>query len=153
MFEKTIEEIIKKDQVLNKIFLGCLARDEIPSKIISYPSCFIMNTQKRSNTGEHWLALFYDTNKIAYFFDSYGMPPSFYRLESYIKSTSSSHSKYNTRRLQGSSELCGLYCILFLYYISRNRLDDFYSKFSSKDYNKNDQYLIDQLLNYYYNKN
>jgi hypothetical protein len=148
MYEKTIEKVIEQDNILKKIFLGCLAKDEIPQAITNFPACFIMNTKPRSNRGEHWLAIYYNNSGQGYFFDSYGMPPNFYKLDKYMQSTSKEGKYvYNPKRLQGVSNLCGLYCILFLYFKARNRLDDFFSKFST-NLHTNDSYILNKLLKY-----
>jgi hypothetical protein len=58
LFENTIEVILDKDAFTKKIFLGAFARDELPPNP-PYPSCFIVNTDPRSQAGGHWLALYY----------------------------------------------------------------------------------------------
>ena len=75
MLETTINEVLTKDTVTNKIFLGVFARDELPLKV-KYPSCLIFNTAPRVNKGEHWLALHYNEKGFCNFFDSYGKDPS-----------------------------------------------------------------------------
>ena len=49
-------------------------KDELPAKVVD--GCYIINLQSSTDgRGTHWLGLFiYKTN--AYFFDSYGAPPS-----------------------------------------------------------------------------
>lgn len=127
MFENTVEEILKKDKHTKEIFLGAFARDELPKKP-KHPSCFIVNTHPRSKPGEHWLALFYDDSGFATFFDSYGKQPAYYNLQSYLEETSKGWG-WNKRRLQGSSNFCGFYAILFLLYRSRNKINQFFKEF------------------------
>lgn len=86
MQENVINSILKYDNVTSKIFKGVYARDELPLDL-DFPSCFILNTHPRSKPGEHWLALYYDPKGNCYFFDSYGMHPTFYRLKTYISKT------------------------------------------------------------------
>ena len=116
--ENLVEIILKQDPYTSKIFLDAFARDELP-KAPPYPSCFIINTDPRSLPGEHWLALFYNKNGYASFFDSYANSPDYFNLEQYIYNTSTGFD-YNKKRIQGDSEYCGFYCILFLLYKSRN---------------------------------
>ena len=59
MYEPTIYEVLKKDKIRSKTFLGVFARNEIP-KIINYPACFIMNTENKNKPGQHWLAIHYN---------------------------------------------------------------------------------------------
>jgi len=136
MDEVTINTILNNDKKLKNIYLGTLARDELPKKL-KYPSCFILNTHPRNGGGEHWLALFYDANGICDYFDSYGFPPSMHNLKSYIKSTSKK-CRWNKRRIQGASNYCGLYCIYFLKYRSRQKYNNLFFKNFIKDFDKND---------------
>jgi hypothetical protein len=144
MYEDTIETVLSKDQVTGPLFLGAVARDELRSVKIRYPSCLIVNNEPRSQPGGHWLAIYYSKDKRAYFFDSYGNDPAFYRLQDIIQYTSSSWV-YNKQRIQGLSEFCGLYSILFLLYKTRNNERDFFSQFKKTNYDFNDR-LIKSLL-------
>ncbi len=102
----------------DQIFLGVFARDELPK--VSYPSCFIINNKNKNNVGEHWLAFFYDTNKNCSFFDSYGLPASFYCLNEYIQFTSNTYNSNIIQYQAFNSISCGYFCLLFLYLKSRN---------------------------------
>ena len=115
MMENILELIISKDKISKKSFLGAFARDELPT-IEKYPSCFILNTQNRNEEGEHWMAINFDREKNCYFFDSYGMSYKDYDLTSYLKQYSKKIS-YNRRSLQGNSNFCGVYCILFILFV------------------------------------
>ena len=132
MFEQAIETIMCKDQLLKNIFKGVFARNELPD-IIEYPSTFIFNTQNRDKQGEHWLAVYFFSNNLVYFFDSYGMCPSFYGVENYLKEYASKVC-YNQKKIQGDSEYCGLYCILFIFFAVRNNVKEFFSFFSTNFY-------------------
>jgi len=66
MDEVTINKIIQTEPI-SKYFIGVFARNEVPRKILLYPSCFIFNTQSRDNEGEHWLADFINKRKKCYF--------------------------------------------------------------------------------------
>ena len=142
MLESTIEEVLNKDPITSKIFLGCFASNELPLKP-KYPSCFVVNTKPRNHPGEHWVAINYDSSGSCFFFDSFAQTPSKYNFESYIKSTSTAFS-YNKKRLQGLSNFCGLYCLLYLLFATRKKTNTFFKKFSS-NYFKNDN-LIKKLL-------
>ena len=113
MYEQTIYEILSKDVYTKNIFKGVLARNELPTRP-EYPSCYVLNTQPRDKPGEHWLAMHFDADRSGYFFDSYGMAPSFYGMQQYMKVNSSKYT-WNMRRIQGLSNFCGFYCIFFYY--------------------------------------
>ena len=86
-----------------------------------YPSAYIVNTASKRSTGEHWLALYFSSRNHSCVFDSYGR--SFSNLPSSIQGFISRNSlacSFNTRILQQlHSQTCGLYSILFLFYMSR----------------------------------
>jgi hypothetical protein len=60
MLETIIEECLERDPKTSKIFLGVFARNELP-KQVKYLSCLVFNTKPRSHAGEHWCAIFYDS--------------------------------------------------------------------------------------------
>lgn len=144
MFENTVEEILTKDPITKLSFLGAFAKDELPVKP-KFPSCFISNTHPRNKPGEHWLALHYDNKGYATFFDSYGKPPSYYKLENYISKSANGWS-WNKRRLQGNSDLCGFYSVLFLLYKTRDKILNFFKEFYF-NFSKNDYKNLKQIKN------
>lgn len=121
-------------------FLGVFPSDGIPklenllyhspsSKILnpiySYSSSYnfangcILNTDPSSQPGEHWVAFFFQASSplspMFEFFDSYGNPPSYYSFP-FLKQMLD-QMYYNTEKLQSiNSNVCGQYCILYLYY-------------------------------------
>ena len=142
MLETSIESHLLNNECSKNIFLGVFARDELPViEEIKYPSCFVLNNQNRGAVGEHWLAIYYNENKKAFFFDSYGLNPMFYSLTKYLRETSNSWT-YNQKRIQGESQYCGYYCIFYLISICRNETIKFFKHFS-KNLGQNDQILSD----------
>ena len=145
MNELTLRKCLEKDEFTQKLFKSVLARDELPTKI-SYPSCYIINTKPRNHPGEHWLALFYEKNGVATFFDSYAQSPDTYRLKSYLLKTSLDY-QYNQKRIQGNSSFCGYYCLLFLLLKARNRSDIFF-KYFTNNLELNDK-IIQNFINFF----
>ena len=78
--------------------------------------CCIVNTDPATEPGTHWIAFFLAHNNRSSeieFFDSYGLPPSFYGFS--FPSPSHTQLLHNTIRLQSlKTTVCGQYCILFL---------------------------------------
>lgn len=144
MDEETIRKILFQDSHTKQCFKGVFARNELPTSFDSYPACFVFNTQIRTQPGEHWLAIYIDKNKFARFFDSYGLSPAYYNVEFYLRKISNKWT-WNQKQIQGLSQYCGLYCILFLIMASRHQLSNFYNQFTSNQY-KNDK-LIQNLIN------
>jgi hypothetical protein len=56
-------------------FGGVYSADTLPSKIKS-PIGLIVNTAPKSHPGEHWVAIFIDSMRHGYYFDSFGREPS-----------------------------------------------------------------------------
>ena len=137
--------ILKTHPCTRTIFIGVFARDQLPLKI-KYPCCFIINTHKAHQRGEHWLAVYFSKQREAEFFDSFGLSPAFYNLNSYFDRTSV-NIQYNSKQLQSPfSSLCGYYCCFYL--ISKCKkvdLDSFLSLFK-ENYHQNDL-DITKLLN------
>ena len=129
---------IERDPVANKYFKGVFSRDLLPRKL-SYPASFIANTKSSKSRGEHWIAFYIDADKNLEFFDPMGLPPSYYRLVSYI-SQISNRNKYNTTQYQSLfSPFCGYYCLLFVFLKSRNKT--FNSKIFNINFEENDKFL------------
>jgi hypothetical protein len=139
-----IEAILYGDPVTKNYFKGCYARDELPI-VHQYPFCFILNTDPSDKPGEHWLAIYYNEQKQAEFFDPAGFHPVAYRLNRYLDTTSTSW-KYNKKRIQGLfSHFCGHYCLLYLYARCRSYSLEEFQCFFSNDYDKNDEILIEKF--------
>jgi len=138
-----IENLLTRDKFTRNEFLGVFARDELPY-IKRYPSCFVFNTDERSEPGQHWLAVYYDENRNAEFFDSLAFHPSHYSLVKYLNHTSTNWTNSN-KRIQGyQSHLCGVYCVFFLYQRCRGmNIKDFEKLFD----NYNDNFILNLIKN------
>ena len=94
-------------------FLGVFAADTVPSAAhkFVFPCCFVINTDKSSQPGEHWVACLVLSPRHVEFFYSYGMSASAYpNLNIPFRIT-----VRNTVLLQSlGSVACGHYCIYFL---------------------------------------
>ena len=142
-----ILKAIKTDEYAKRYFIGVFPRDKLPQAQFKYPYSLIMNTDTSENKGQHWLAMHYDTNKYCTFFDSYGNSPKFYKLDNYIKQTSSDY-EWNRQQIQDPfSVVCGHYCIFFILMKSRGfELNEINNLFFKNNFNIND-YFIGNLLN------
>lgn len=139
-----ILQILRKDKFSKTHFLGVFARDQIPLKL-KYPSSLILNTDKSNQKGEHWLAIYYDKDGKAEFFDSFGRHPAEFKLENYMQKTSTKWD-YNSKQLQSfQSKICGYYCVLFIMYRSRGyEMKEFLEKFS--DFNLINDFILLNLI-------
>lgn len=126
------------DAILSKIlsrshinFLGVFPKDLLPSfQNIKFPACLVSNTDPSSKPGTHWVAIYLESPTIIEFFDSYGLHPSVYGFTFSVV-------KYNHSQLQSlTSNLCGQYCIYYLY--KRSRCSCVFSKEFSTNSDWND---------------
>ena len=87
-------------------------KDELPEKVED--GCYIINLQSStSGNGTHWLGLFIHKNN-AYYFDSYGAPPSV-EIMKFVKKRKGCHMYYNNFIIQDlKSQNCGWYTLAFL---------------------------------------
>jgi hypothetical protein len=85
-------------------FKGVFMQDEkLPNS-----GCFIMNLDRKSGKGTHWVAVSYDCD---IYFDPFGIAPPDKINVKY----------YNSFEIQHAQEdLCGEYCIWFLKHVSGN---------------------------------
>jgi hypothetical protein len=93
-----------------------LARDQLSS--LSLTSIPFVNTDDSNQPGSHWIAFFfYRVNDTVLFdyFDSYQNP-----LAKYGITLPYSHGESLSKPVQSNkSAVCGLWCVAFLYYRSR----------------------------------
>ena len=104
----------------------------------------IINNQQSDEAGQHWIALYFDEKQSGIFFDSYGNSAKFYNLDNYIKKHSKSFIE-NTVQLQSiTSVYCGIYCVLFLIFMSNNySLSEFIKLFKIRNQNEK---MIEKFL-------
>lgn len=114
---------------------GIYSSNDLP--IIFKPGFYIINTDPDYLPGSHWLALFVTYNNHAYYFDSLGKVP----IDSVavVLHNSKLSYDYSTRRIQSNgSDVCGDYCLLFVYFMCKgNDLSYFLSLFGD-DLTNND---------------
>ena len=115
-----LEVAINRDPVSAKMFGGVKAADRLPSSHSISDKFYIVNNQNSNLSGEHWVVL--GLGVVPEFFDSLGRAPESYQKRfQYFLVNYGPNYKYNQRRLQNwGSDVCGKYCLFFLYYRSRH---------------------------------
>ena len=109
-----IKRVLERNPSTKKIFCGVFAADQIPKTIDTFPCGFVANTDPSTEPGTHWVCFYFPSGGKTEFFDSYGHPPDHYGFKLHDIET------WNNRKLQSSlSEVCGQYCIFYLYHKSR----------------------------------
>lgn len=109
-----IIRILSQDPVTQAYFQGVYASDTIPH--LSEKSAIVVNLDKSTQPGSHWVGFFIHENKTLEFFDSYGNAPDFYgdQFHSFLSKYPNLH--WNSIAFQSpTSNVCGAYCIYFIY--------------------------------------
>ena len=113
-----IERILKTDSCANKIFKGVYPKDLLPT--VEYPGGYVVNTDPSSSFGEPWVAMFFNNEGSAEYFDSYGLHPIVHGLEDFMDSYSSSWI-HNSKTLQSFvSQVWGHYIVYYILFRLRS---------------------------------
>ena len=101
-----------------KFFIGCFSKDQV--KLIENNKSIIINLQNSNQPGSHWIALKRVNNTI-FVFDSFGigyLPIGIFKVFKNFKIIT------NIYRIQDiSSNLCGMFCVLFILYNVKDKND------------------------------
>lgn len=84
------------------------------------PTAFVFNTDNHKKCGTHWVAAYVNESSRGWYFDSFGLPPI---IPHHIKRIRKNckNFRWNSIQLQSeNSDVCGHFCIMFLYYMSAN---------------------------------
>lgn len=134
-----------------KFHVGVYSSDRLPN-ICRKPAAVIHNDQSSLEPGRHWTCSFLPARGRAEFFCSYGLPPLVVTHKRFLNRNSKGFV-YNKKCFQAlDSEVCGLYCLLYLSARMKNISRMNYCKLFSNDTIKNDKivaergkYLLKQL--------
>ena len=107
------------DKFTKLFFRGVYAIDEMKSiKTVSYPSSFVINLDLSYKPGSHWVAVYFDKNGVAEYFDSFAHYPP-HKVVHFL----CSHAKrwqYNCMQVQELYTMtCGQFVVFYIYQKSR----------------------------------
>lgn len=131
MNEVEIRRITMTHPLLKSSFEDVLSIDEVrqPSKT---PASFIYNTDPADKPGEHWVAVYYTRQGQFWYFDSLAQPPP---TEFIIMYSPLIHWTMPVQSV--FSNVCGQYCIYFLYLCARglswNQVNEEMARISDRD--------------------
>ena len=119
MRTKQLTRALKTHPETRDVFLGVFPSDKLPRVVP--PSrgavALIANTDPSHKAGQHWCA-FYITPECAYFFDSYGNPPSMVKSFDRLMRCRRRQKVFG-RRIQGEGRVCGHYCLYYILQMTR----------------------------------
>lgn len=139
-----ISNILKR----NKSFLGVCSAEQLKN-VYKDNKFVIVNSKCTCFKLGHWLCCYFKKPDNI-FFDSYGHVPVYYKLINYPNGSYA----FQTNQFQGKfSTTCGLYCILFVDYMTAGgTFEQFLHQFDKNNLEKNDQ-LVCEYVNTTYDTN
>ena len=124
-------------------FNGVFSRDNLPNTTKNGAS--VINLNEYHDIRTHWVAL-YVSNKIAIYFDSFGVEHFPKEVIKFIVRKKKIIIKTIYRIQAYDSIMCGYFCIGFINFMFNGKsLTDYTNLLSANDFNKND----DIILNYF----
>ena len=132
-----IEYLKKYDGKKGYVFTGVIMKDEVIKMPVYDKQFFIVNYDKSTQEGSHWVAVVKNKN-ILYHFGSYGIPPL-----GVIKAKFSKYKIYysDTPMQLNESSICGYLCLKFIEWMIEEK-KTFY-EFLSKCMDYSNRYRID----------
>ena len=117
MNAKQIFQGLKTNQITSKYIRGVFPLNllEKHGPVVPYTdNAYICNTAVDSHPGQHWVAIFIDTNSRGEYFDSYGLPPN--PVFARFLNTHCREWIWNDVTFQSPfTAVCGQYCMYFVY--------------------------------------
>ena len=108
-----------------------------------YILLIVCNTHDSDRPGEHWVAMYVDTERRGDYFDSYGQQPQHVGFVDFMTEHCSTWST-NERTLQSPlSTVCGQYCVAFLMFRCRDASMNAFTRLFTTDLVANDCRVFD----------
>ena len=122
MNTQQIYKILLSDSFVRRSpLIRVLARDQLPHHIDrTRTAVFIINTDASTNSGLHWVGLYYNGVGTFFYFDAFGLPILNSDIMTFVQTNSDRPLIYNTRHVQDCLSIaCGLYAIYFMLIMCR----------------------------------
>ena len=102
----------------------------------------VVNVDESNKPGSHWVAIYVDQDGSGVFFDSYGLPPSVSHHIDRLRRNSTSY-RWNIQQLQSvDSDVCGHYCVVFLFFVAHGYSLDMFCTLFCNDTISNDRLVL-----------
>jgi len=141
MWTHELLETILQDCVSASILTGIYAIDTLPV-VVKYPAALIINLSVSRSGGSHWVCVYINRHGDGYYFDSLGNPAPRPILK-FLRRNCKSFRVNTTKYQADQSVLCGLFCIVFLYFKARNQ--NVLSKFHTRNLKQNDRLVLEYV--------
>ena len=149
MNSNTMTCILSKIPDAQNLVRGIYANDTLPIYVTKYPSIYIVNTDFSYSKGKHWVLIYFDSEKSAFFFDSLGKSPGFYfdHFVNFLKINASFYSYNNIAVQQLYSSVCGYYVIFFVYMKVKHKTNKEVLSYFCDDKIVNDMHVFEFVQN------
>jgi hypothetical protein len=106
---------------ISSVYAGCFPIDKLP-QVDSLPMAIVVNADPSTKPGQHWMALYFATNRRCDFFDSLGRQPLAYGndFNKYVSQLRGGVWQCLERSQGVLSNVCGQYCVFFIACRCRN---------------------------------
>ena len=138
-----ISHLLSRDPLMCRTY-DVVAKDSLLDIIVdTYPAAIVCNTHDSDRPGEHWVAMYVDTERRGDYFDSYGLQPQHVGFVDFMTEHCSTWST-NERTLQSPlSTVCGQYCVAFLMFRCRDASMNAFTRSFTTDLVTNDCRVFD----------
>ena len=147
MFGREIYDIAMSDPEIASVFKGVLAYDQL--NVIQnsgFPALFILNSDKASSSGEHWLLIFLTNEHFCVMFDSLALSFPVYRdLFTIINKKCRTIFTAPFRVQHFNSSSCGQHTLFFLFLLKLFTPQEIFKYI----YEKHNFILNDNLASFY----
>lgn len=133
---------LKSYRPTKTFFMGVFSCNTIPNSFFKRkrPGAIIFNLDPNYKTGTHWVTLYTSGTGTLEYYDSYGYPPFHIHLFKNFK-----RFKYNKKRIQGNTNVCGFYTMYFVIKKSHKISMKAIVKPFGSNYCLNDEYIKSTL--------
>lgn len=133
------------------VYVDVVSIDTLPSNF-KLPLYLVVNLDKISQPGSHWVSVFINSNKQGIFLDSFGQPPPS-AIESFLQKRTVSYEYSNVQLQAFDSKSCGLFSAVALVHFHRNKtLKQFLSNFAPYNTLLNEYIIRNMSENKCFNK-
>jgi hypothetical protein len=149
MDNSELDRLCRNDTHIAPYFLGVFPCDRLPYEIKTRPGCLIANTQPASQSGEHWVGIYFTADENVEYFCSFGLKPENRILHRYLQThCKNGRMLCNKRHIQSSSSTtCGQHCVFYLHFRCRDvPMTSIVDLFSSNDIEFNDS-MVTAFIN------
>jgi hypothetical protein len=131
-----------------KHHIGVYAADKLPIRLKIKPAAIIAHSEVASEYVGHWYAIYVSKSDSCAYFDSFGREPFVENHIRFMSRLSKSFTYSKTRLQNPSSNVCGVYVLVFLGY--KMGLIEFKrtGKLLGKNRSKNDNIVVEALCSF-----